>query len=97
MDFYMYRAVCPGWLWGSKDIRHLVVPRGTSEEQVQKDAEKITKQSTGNSACSVDLLQKYHMLIEPKKSYPALTGITFFGSGNSTNISVGENIPSLVT
>ena len=91
----MYRAYCPGWLWSSTEIKHLVVQRGTSEGCVQEEAEKITKQLTGNKNCSVELLQKYHMLIEPKKSYPALTGITFFGSGNATNMTVKDDVPSL--
>ena len=38
---------------------------------------------TVGGVCDIQLLQKYHMMIEPKKSYPALTGLTFHGSSIS--------------
>jgi len=34
---------------------------------------------TGSKTCSVQLIQKYHMIIQPKKSYAALTHLTFHG------------------
>ena len=44
---------------------------------------KISEYANGGGTCDIQLLQKYHMMIEPKKSYPALTGLTFHGSSIS--------------
>tara|TARA_Y100001936_G_C15658908_1_gene450243 strand:+ start:300 stop:581 length:282 start_codon:yes stop_codon:yes gene_type:complete len=84
MDFYMYKSICSGWLGDYSDIKHIVVLRDTDEEEVLKKAKLITENSGGGTKCDIQLLQKYHMMIEPKKSYPALTGFTFHGSSIPT-------------
>ncbi len=84
MDFYMYRSTCNGWLGTYNDIKHIVVSRDTNEDEVLKKAKTITENNNGNTGCNIQLLQKYHMMIEPKKSYPALTGLTFHGSAIPT-------------
>jgi hypothetical protein len=53
------------------------VEKGTSEETVTNTAQKISNAMTGSNTCDIQLLQKYHMVIEAKKSYPALTGLRF--------------------
>ena len=84
MDFYMYRSTCNGWLGSYSDIKHIVVSRDTNENKVLEKAKAITETTTGKADCDIQLLQKYHMMIEPKKSYPALTGLTFHGSSIPT-------------
>ena len=79
MDFYMYKAVCPRWYGYHSNIRHLVVTKNTRESEVKKMAQTTSNEITGSKSCNIQLLQKYHMLIEAKKSYPALTGLTFHG------------------
>ena len=79
----MYRLSCNGWLGTYSDIKHIVVPRNTHEKEVMFQAKKISENSNGGGDCNIQLLQKYHMMIEPKKSYPALTGLTFHGSAIS--------------
>ena len=73
----MYKSICSGWLGDYSDIKHIVVLRDTNEDEVLKKAKLITENSGGGAKCNIQLLQKYHMMIEPKKSYPALTGFTF--------------------
>jgi len=80
----MYRSTCNGWLGTYNDIKHIVVSRDTNEDEVLKKAKTITENNNGNTGCNIQLLQKYHMMIEPKKSYPALTGLTFHGSSIPT-------------
>ena len=89
MDFYMYRSTCNGWLGSYSDIKHIVVSRDTNEDEVLKKAKTITESTSGNTGCNIQLLQKYHMMIEPKKSYPALTGLTFHGS-TTKNININK-------
>ncbi len=89
MDFYMYRSTCNGWLGSYSDIKHIVVSRDTNEDEVLKKAKTITENNNGNTVCNIQLLQKYHMMIEPKKSYPALTGLTFHGS-STKNININK-------
>jgi hypothetical protein len=90
MDFYMYRLNCTGWLGNYSDIKHIVVSRNTDESRVVSQAKKISEDANGGGACDIQLLQKYHMMIEPKKSYPALTGLTFHGSSISA-VSINKN------
>ena len=77
MDFYMYKSTCPRWYGWHNDIRHVVVEKNTSEEEVINVTKKISNHETGSKSCNVQLLQKYHMIIEAQKSYPALTGLRF--------------------
>ena len=77
MDFYMYKSTCPRWYGGYDDIRHVVVDKDTPENEVITVTKKISNNITGSKSCHVQLLQKYHMIIEAKKSYPALTGLRF--------------------
>ena len=75
----MYRALCPRWHSTKDDIRHVVVSEGTSEAVVMVKARDQSARVTGSKSCDIQLLQKYHMIIEPKTSYPALTALTFHG------------------
>ena len=89
MDFYMYRLSCDGWLSNYSDIKHIVVSKNTHEKEVISRAKKISENRNSGGVCDIQLLQKYHMTIEPKKSYPALTGLTFHGSSISA-VSIEE-------
>jgi len=80
MDFYMYKSVCPRWYATFGDIRHIVVPKGTPEPKVIDLARTGSNALTGSGSCDIKLLQKYHMIIQPKKSYAALTALSFHGT-----------------
>ncbi len=81
MDFYMYKSVCPSWLsYGNRvDIRHVVVPQNTDEKKVINIATEKANYASGSSHCKIQLLQKYLMSIEAKKSYVGLTSLQFDG------------------
>ena len=76
----MYKSVCPRWYATFGDIRHIVVPKGTPEPEVIDLARKGSNALTGSMSCDIKLLQKYHMIIQPKKSYAALTALSFHGT-----------------
>uniref|UniRef100_A0A6C0C2W9 Uncharacterized protein n=1 Tax=viral metagenome TaxID=1070528 RepID=A0A6C0C2W9_9ZZZZ len=89
MDFYMYKSTCPRWYGEQIDIRHMVVPEKTGEDEVSNRAKLNSNRASGSKTCRIELLQKYFMSIEPKKSYVGLTGLQFHGnyvpsSGNIT-------------
>jgi hypothetical protein len=77
MDFYMYESICTSWFGNTTSIRHIIIPKNMSEEDVIKKAEISSKNITGSAKCNINLLQKYYMLIYPQKSYSSLTGIKF--------------------
>ncbi len=79
MDFYMYKSSCPRWYGIENDIRHIVVAKDTREDNVKEQAKKMANTITGSKSCNIQLIQKYHMIIQPKKSYAALTHLTFHG------------------
>jgi len=79
MDFYMYKSTCPRWWAIQNDIRHIVVTKDTKEEEVKEQAKQTANTLTGSKTCNIQLIQKYHMIIQPKKSYAALTHLTFHG------------------
>ena len=79
MDFYMYKSSCPRWWAIQNDIRHIVVAKDTKEEDVKEQAKQTANTFTGSKTCDIQLIQKYHMIIQPKKSYAALTHLTFHG------------------
>lgn len=87
MDFYMYKSVCPSWWsYGNRvDIRHVVVPENTDEDKVINMAKEKADIASGASTCKVQLLQKYLMSIEAKKSYVGLTSLQFDGDSIVTN------------
>jgi hypothetical protein len=88
MDFYMYKSICPSWYsYGNRvDIRHVVVPQNTAEEKVVKLAKDKADYASGSSTCRVQLLQKYLMSIEAKKSYVGLTSLQFDGDSIVTSL-----------
>ena len=97
MDFYMYKSFCPRWYAIIKDIRHIVVPKGTPEAEVVDLARKGSNSLTGSGSCDIKLLQKYHMIIQPKKSYAALTAFNFHGTFGSVDTNQGiEEVDSSV-
>ena len=49
-------------------------------------AKQISNHVTGSKTCDVQLLQKYHMVINAEKSYPALTGLRFHDTIGKTDI-----------
>ena len=79
MDFYMYKSSCSRWWATQNDIRHIVVAKDTKEEDVKEQAKQTANTLTGSKTCDIQLIQKYHMIIQPKKSYAALTHLTFHG------------------
>ena len=56
------------------------------EETVVKVAQKISNGITGSKTCDIQLLQKYHMVINAEKCYPALTGLRFHDTIGKNNI-----------
>jgi len=90
MDFYMYKSSCPRWYGIENAIRHIVVAKDTTEDDVKEQAKQMSGLVTGSKTCNVQLIQKYHMIIQPKKSYAALTHLTFHGK-NATNSLSPEN------
>lgn len=87
MDFYMYKSSCPRWYALQNDIRHIVVAKDTKEDDVKEQAKQTANTLTGSKTCNIQLLQKYHMIIQPKKSYAALTHLTFHGQNTPCAIS----------
>ena len=80
MDFYMYKSVCPGYYYGNNiDIRHIVVPQNTDEKKVIELSINKANNASKSNKCKVQLLQKYLMSIEAKKSYVGLTSLQFDG------------------
>jgi hypothetical protein len=79
MDFYMYKSSCPRWYGSENDIHHIVVSKDAGEEEVKEQAKQTANQLSGSKTCNIQLIQKYHMIIQPKKSYAALTHLTFHG------------------
>jgi hypothetical protein len=75
----MYKSTCPRWYGIENDIRHIVVSKDTKEEDVKEQAKSTANTLTGSLSCNIQLIQKYHMIIQPKKSYAALTHLTFHG------------------
>lgn len=75
MDFYMYESVCKSWLGSYTKINHIITKKDISEEDVINKLNK--KLNYANQTCDINLLQKYHMVIYPKKSYSSLTRLHF--------------------
>ena len=46
---------------------------------------------TCSKTCDIQLIQKYHMIIQPRKSYAALTHLTFHGNNTSYSVPPVEN------
>jgi hypothetical protein len=91
MDFYMYKSMCPGKFYGNTtEIRHVVVPPNTEEHTVTELAIKKANTVSGSSKCKVQLLQKYLMSIEAKKSYVGLTSLQFDGDSVITQVDVDQ-------
>ena len=86
MDFYMYKSTCPRWYGIENYIRHIVVSKDTSETNVKQQAKQMANTFTGSKTCDIQLIQKYHMIIQPKKSYAALTHLTFHGQNGPYTI-----------
>jgi len=83
----MYKSSCPRWYAIQNDIRHIVVSKDTKEEDVKEQAKQTANTLTGSKTCNIQLIQKYHMIIQPKKSYAALTHLTFHGQNAPYTIS----------
>ena len=77
MDFYMYKYNCQRWYGNVSDVRHLTVNDKTTEEEVKQIAEKHSKIFSGSKTCDIQLLQKYHMIVKPEKTYVSLTSLPF--------------------
>jgi len=75
----MYKSLCPRWYGIENNIRHIVVAKDTTEQNVKQQAKQMANAITGSKTCDIQLIQKYHMIIQPKKSYAALTHLTFHG------------------
>ena len=73
MDCYMYKSICPRW-WGiTVNVNHIVVKENTPENDVIEQAKLTSNALSGSKTCDINLIQKYHMIIEPKTTYPAMT------------------------
>ena len=68
------------------NIRHIVVAKDTTEQNVKHQANQMANAITGSKTCDIQLIQKYHMIIQPKKSYAALTHLTFHGQNSPYTI-----------
>jgi len=78
----MYKSACPRWYGVENDISHIVVTKDTHENNVKEQAQQMANTITGSKTCNIQLIQKYHMIIQPKKSYAALTHLTFHGQNS---------------
>ena len=87
MDFYMHKATCPRWYGIEQNIQHIVIAKDTKEEEVKEQAKQTANTLTGSKTCNIQLIQKYHMIIQPKKSYAALTHLTFHGQNTPYAVS----------
>jgi hypothetical protein len=94
MDFYMYKSICPNiyWYGNTVNIRHIVVPENTSETDVVNMSRDRANAASGSRNCKVELLQKYFMSIEPKKSYVGLTGLHLRRISVATPVGWGEDL-----
>ena len=63
----MYKSSCPRWYGIENDIRHIVVAKDTTETNVKHQAKQMANAITGSKTCDIQLIQKYHMIIQPKK------------------------------
>ena len=88
----MYKSSCPRWYGTNVDIRHIVVPQKTEESEVAEKARKNSNYASGSKSCKIELLQKYFMSIEPKKSYVGLTGLQFDGNYVQKNEISDKNV-----
>jgi hypothetical protein len=77
MDFYMYKYNCQRWYGVVTDVRHMTVNDKTTEEKVKKIATIHAKSLSGSQTCDVQLLQKYHMIVKPVKTYVSVTSLPF--------------------
>tara|TARA_E500000178_G_C16662001_1_gene591043 strand:- start:306 stop:587 length:282 start_codon:yes stop_codon:yes gene_type:complete len=77
MDFYMYESICSSWFGNLKNVRNIIIPKNITEDEVIKKAKESSKILTGSTKCDINLLQKYHMMIYPLKSFSSLTKIEF--------------------
>ena len=41
MDFYMYKSLCPRWYGIEDNIRHIVVAKDTTEQNVKQQAKQM--------------------------------------------------------
>jgi len=87
----MYKSTCPRWYATQNDIRHIVVAKDTKEDDVKEQAKQTANTFTGSKTCNIQLIQKYHMIIQPKKSYAALTHLTFHGQNAQCTLSPEKN------
>lgn len=88
MDFYMYKSSCPRWYGTEIDVDHIVVEENTPETDVKMQAKLLSNAITGSKTCDVKLIQKYHMVIEARKSYPSLTQLIH---GKNSSYTLSEN------
>ena len=77
MDFYMYKYICKRWYGNVSDVRHITVNDTTTEDHVKKIATKHAKTLSGSQTCDIQLLQKYHMIVKPEKTYVSVTSLPF--------------------
>lgn len=91
MDFYMYKYNCQRWYGTVSDVRHMTVNDSTTEEEVKKIANTFAKKLSGSQTCDIQLLQKYHMIVKPEKTYVSLTSLPFSNIIEQNTSTINDN------
>ena len=93
MDIYMYQYKCPRWYRTITGFRNLYVEEKKNETEVIDIAKQESNKLSGSKSCSVNLLQKFNVLIKPIKNYPALVSIPLTLSKNNIQLpDISKNI-----
>lgn len=83
----MYKYSCPGSWWGEHTgLRNVYTNAQLTDERASLMAKDDIKKSIGLKDCSVTLLVKYKLSIEPIKTYAEITKIPFSETKTKKNV-----------
>lgn len=78
MEAYLYKYKCPGtWFGNYEGLRNAYTSEVLNDKQAVDMAKNDLKRSNNLRDCSVILLVKYKLSIEPIKTYAEITKIPF--------------------
>lgn len=69
MDVYTYQYSCKRWYGDVTGTRNLYLEGSTPAEQA---AQKDAKLATNSSACDIQLIQKFKMVVTDVETFPAM-------------------------